>query len=181
MDKKGGDKKDDKKGGEKKDDKKAGGQQKDDKKQPQQQQKPKEEKQEETADERRKREERETAKEEKKLHKKEQHRHQKEAHAAGNIMEDLSKKQIFKKFTYRGHDLGKLMEMNMDALSEQLRSRQRRRLKRKMGVKFGRFIKKLMEIKQNTPQGEKPGSVKTHYRNCIVLPSMVQSMINIHK
>ena len=180
MDKKGGDKKDDKKGGEKKDDKKAGGQQKDDKKQPQQQQKPKEEKKEETADERRKREERETAKEEKKLHKKEQHRHQKEAHAAGNIMEDLSKKQIFKKFTYRGHDLGKLMEMNMDALSEQLRSRQRRRLKRKMGVKFVRFIKKLMEIKQNTPQGEKPGSVKTHYRNCIVLPSMVQSMINIH-
>jgi len=180
MDKKGADKKDDKKGAEKKDDKKGGAEKKDDKKQQQQQQKPKEEKKEETADERRKREERETAKEEKKLHKKEQHRHQKEAHAAGNIMEDLSKKQVFKKYTYRGNDLGKLIEMNMDALSEQLRSRQRRRLKRKMGVKFGRFIKKLMEVKATTPQGEKPPTVKTHYRNCIVLPSMVQSMINIH-
>ena len=95
-------------------------------------------------------------------------------------MEDLSKKQVFKKFNYRGKDIGKLIEMNMDALSQELRSRQRRRLRRKMGKKYGRFIKKLMDVKKNTNQGEKPVAVKTHLRDCIVLPTMVQSVINVH-
>ena len=92
---------------------------------------PKEEKKEETAEDRRLREEREEAKAEKKLHKKEHHRHMHEAAAGGNIMDDLGKKQIFKKYSYRGHDLKKLIDMNMDELSQQLRSRQRRKLRRK--------------------------------------------------
>ena len=117
-----------------------------------QQQKPekKEEKKEETAEERRQKEEREALKEEKKLHKKEHQRHLHEAHAAGNVMEDLSKKQVFKKFNYRGKDIGTLMAMNMDALSQELRSRQRRRLRRKMGKQYGRFIKKLLDVKKET-------------------------------
>ena len=81
---------------------------------------------------------------------------------------------------YRGKDIGKLIEMNMDQLSQELRSRQRRRLRRKMGKKYGRFIKKLMDVKKHTAQGEKPAAVKTHLRDCIVLPTMVQSVINIH-
>ena len=147
-----------------------------------QQQKPEknEEKKEETAEERRQKEEREALKEEKKLHKKEHQRHLHEAHAAGNVMDDLSKKQVFKKYTYRGNDIGKLLDMNMDELSQQLRSRQRRRLRRKMGTKYGRFIKKLVEVKKETGPGEKPAAVKTHLRNCIVLPTMVQSVINVH-
>ena len=161
MDKKGGDKKDAK---------------------PQQQQKApaKEEKKEETAEERRQKAEREELKAEKKAHKKEHQKHLHEMHAGGNVMDDLSKKQVFKKFTYRGNDLGKLLEMNMDEMSNQLRSRQRRRLKRKMGAKYGRFIKKLLEIKKETQPGEKPAAVKTHLRDCIVLPTMIQSVINVH-
>ena len=160
MDKKGGDKKDAK---------------------PKQEKAPaKEEKKEETAEERRQKEEREALKEEKKLHKKEHQRHLHEAHAAGNVMDDLSKKQVFKKFNYRGKDIGTLMAMNMDALSQELRSRQRRRLRRKMGAKYGRFIKKLIDVKKETHPGEKPAPVKTHLRNCIVLPTMVQSIVNIH-
>ena len=120
---------------------------------------PKEEKKEETAEERRLKQEREEAKAEKKLHKKEHQKHMHEVHA-GNIMDDLGKKQIFKKFSYRGNDLKKLIDMNMDEMSQQLRSRQRRKLRRKMGT---------------------PAAVKTHLRDCIVLPSMVQSVINIHK
>ena len=168
MDKKG-DKKDAKGAGDKKDAK------------PQQQKAPpKEEKKEETAEERRQKAEREELKAEKKLHKKEHQKHLHEAHAAGNVMDDLSKKQVFKKYTYRGNDIGKLLNMNMDELSQQLRSRQRRRLRRKMGAKYGRFIKKLIDVKNETAPGEKPAPVKTHLRNCIVLPSMVQSVINVH-
>ena len=160
MDKKGGDKKDAK---------------------PKQEKAPaKEEKKEETAEERRQKAEREELKAEKKLHKKEHQKHLHEAHAAGNVMDDLSKKQVFKKYTYRGNDIGKLLDMNMDEMSKQLRSRQRRRLRRKMGAKYGRFIKKLIEVKKETKPGEKPAPVKTHLRNCIVLPSMIQSIVNIH-
>ena len=122
---------------------------------------PKEEKKEETAEDRRLKQEREEAKAEKKLHKKEH--------------------QIFKKFSYRGNDLKKLIDMNMDEMSQQLRSRQRRKLRRKMGSKYARFINKLLEAKKHTGTGEKPAAVKTHLRDCIVLPSMVQSVINIHK
>ena len=174
----------DKKGGEKKDPKAAAaakGGAKDAKPGAAQKPAPKEEKKEETAEDRRLREEREEAKAEKKLHKKEHQKHMHEAHAGGNIMDDLGKKQIFKKYSYRGNDLKKLIEMNMDEMSQQLRSRQRRKLRRKMGTKYARFIKKLLEAKRITPPGEKPAAVKTHLRDCIVLPNMVQSVINIHK
>ena len=164
MDKKGGDKKE-------KGDKDAKQQQK---------QAPKEEKKEETAEERRQKAEREELKAEKKAHKKEHQRHLHEAHAAGNVMDDLSKKQVFKKYSYRGNDLGKLLDMNMDEMSQQLRARQRRRLRRKMGAKYGRFIKKLLDVKKETAPGSKPDAVKTHLRDCIVLPTMVQSVINVH-
>jgi small subunit ribosomal protein S15e len=160
---------------------KKGGDKKEKDAKPQQQKAPaKEEKKEETAEERRQKAEREELKAEKKLHKKEHQKHLHEAHAAGNVMDDLSKKQVFKKYTYRGNDIGKLLNMNMDELSQQLRSRQRRRLRRKMGAKYGRFIKKLLDVKAETAPGEKPAAVKTHLRNCIVLPSMVQSVINVH-
>ena len=175
MDKKGGDKKGPKAGAEKA----AGKDSKPAKEAPKQEKK--EEKKEETAEDRRLREEREEAKAEKKLHKKEHQKHMHEAHAGGNIMDDLGKKQIFKKFSYRGNDLKKLIEMNMDEMSQQLRSRQRRKLRRKMGTKYARFINKLLDAKKHTAQGEKPVAIKTHLRDCIVLPSMVQSVINIHK
>ena len=161
-------------------DKKGGDKKEKDAKPQQQKAPPKEEKKEETAEERRQKAEREELKAEKKLHKKEHQKHLHEAHAAGNVMDDLSKKQVFKKYTYRGNDIGKLLNMNMDELSQQLRSRQRRRLRRKMGAKYGRFIKKLLDVKAETAPGEKPAAVKTHLRNCIVLPSMVQSVINVH-
>ena len=161
-------------------DKKGGDKKEKDAKPQQQKAPPKEEKKEETAEERRQKAEREELKAEKKLHKKEHQKHLHEAHAAGNVMDDLSKKQVFKKYTYRGNDIGKLLNMNMDELSQQLRSRQRRSLRRKMGAKYGRFIKKLIDVKNETAPGEKPAPVKTHLRNCIVLPSMVQSVINVH-
>ena len=174
MDKKGGDKKDPKAAG------KAGGK---DAKPAKEAQKPapKEENKEETAEDRRLKQEREEAKAEKKLHKKEHQKHMHEVQAGGNIMDDLGKKQIFKKFSYRGNDLKKLIDMTMDEMSQQLRSRQRRKLRRNMGSKYARFINKLLDTKKNTAQGEKPAAVKTHLRDCIVLPSMVQSVINIHK
>jgi small subunit ribosomal protein S15e len=53
-------------------------------------------------------------------------------------------------------------------------------LKRKLHPKYGRFIKKLIEIKKRCGKEDKPRAVKTHLRDCIVLPSMVASIVNVH-
>ena len=41
-------------------------------------------------------------------------------------------------------------------------------------------MKKLMDAKKKCPAGEKPKAIKTHLRDCIVLPNMVQSMVSIY-
>ena len=97
-----------------------------------------------------------------------------------NIMSDLTKKQAFKKFMYRGMDITALMGLKIDELSKHFRSRQRRRLQRKLKPAYGRLLTKLNYIKTCTPQGEKPMGVKTHLRDLIVLPSMVMSVLNVH-
>ena len=97
-----------------------------------------------------------------------------------NVMEDLNKRQAFKKFSYRGYDINKLLAMNMDEVAKNFRSRQRRRLRRQLKPAYGRLIAKLSMIKQYTASGDKPFPVKTHLRDTIVLPSMVMSNINVH-
>jgi|LauGreDrversion4_2_1035121.scaffolds.fasta_scaffold630844_2 hypothetical protein len=39
------------------------------------------------------------------------------AEGEANIMDDLTKKQAYKKFSYRGEDISKLLAMNMDDLA----------------------------------------------------------------
>ena len=95
-------------------------------------------------------------------------------------MDDLSKKQAFKKFSYRGKDINALLGLSMPELAKLFRSRQRRRFQRTLNPKYGRFIEKLNFIKQCTPLGEKPVALKTHLRDLIVLPSMVMSVVNVH-
>ena len=97
-----------------------------------------------------------------------------------SIMADLSKKQAFKKFSFRGLDIGALLELGMEDVAKIFRSRQRRRFQRKLKPEYGRLIAKSNYIKHCTPQGEKPLPVKTHLRDLIVLPSMVMSQINVH-
>ena len=86
-------------------------------------------------------------------------------------MHDLGKKQIFKKYSYRGNDLKKLLRMSYDEMSLQLYSR-----KRRMCSKYGRFIKKLMKTKKATVLVEKTVIVKALLRNRIA--NMVKSVIN---
>ncbi|MCQ2817212.1 MAG: 30S ribosomal protein S19 [archaeon] len=95
-------------------------------------------------------------------------------------MDDLAKKQVFKKFSYRGNDITKLIGMSMDDISKLLRSRQRRRLRRHLRKNYAKFMKKLMDAKKSCPAGEKPKAIKTHLRDCIVLPSMVQSIVSVY-
>ena len=61
-----------------------------------------------------------------------------------------------------------------------LRARQKRRLRRKLDPRYGRFLKRLLDSKKKCLVGEKPKGIKTHLRDCIVLPQMVQGQILVH-
>ena len=70
--------------------------------------------------------------------------------------------------------------MNSKEIVGLMNSRQRRRFKRGIPGKYDRFIKKLRLSKKDVPVGEKPKAVKTHLRNCIIVPEMCNSVIECY-
>merc|ERR1711865_688016 len=86
------------------------------------------------------------------------------------------KKKPFKKQIYRGHELDKLLEMSPEAIVNLMKSRQQRRFRHGIHGKYERLIKKLREAKKNVEPGEKPKGVKTHLRNCVIVPEMCNSV-----
>ena len=100
--------------------------------------------------------------------------------AAKEPEQNVPKKKTFRVSTFRGIELDKLLEMKSEELTKLFRSRHRRRINRRLPPKYGRFINKLKKAKKAAAIGEKPKTVKTHYRNCIIFPEMVQSVVGIY-
>lgn len=46
--------------------------------------------------------------------------------------------------------------------------------------KYNRFYNKCKKSKKNCQPGEKPSTVKTHLRNCIVMPEMVGNIVGVY-
>ena len=60
------------------------------------------------------------------------------------------------------------------------RSRQKRRFRRGIKPTYHRLQKKLKTAAMNSSSGEKPVPVKTHLRNCIIMPEMVGSIAEVY-
>ncbi|KAL2559285.1 40S ribosomal protein S15-3 [Forsythia ovata] len=90
------------------------------------------------------------------------------------------KKISFKKFSFKGVDLDALLDMSTDELVKLFHARARRRFQR--GLKWNpmALIKKLRKAKREAPPGEKPGIVKTHLRNMIIVLKMIGSVIGVY-
>lgn len=91
----------------------------------------------------------------------------------------MSRLAARKKFTYRGHTLDKLKELSMDELIGLLSSRQRRSLTRGMRKEHIRLYEKIQ--KKNQESGKalfKP--IRTHLRDFIVLPNMVELIMTVY-
>ena len=95
-------------------------------------------------------------------------------------MSEQQKKKPFRKQIYRGHELDKLLDMNMESVVNLMKSRQQRRFKHGITGKYERLIKKLRIAKKNSVPGEKPISVKTHLRNTIIVPEMCGSVVEVY-
>ena len=93
---------------------------------------------------------------------------------------EQKKKRTFKKFTYRGVDLDKLLDMSSKDLMELVDARARRRFRRGLKRKPQALIKRLRIAKAKTPENERPEPVKTHLRNMIVVPEMIGSVVGVY-
>merc|ERR1711918_254020 len=86
----------------------------------------------------------------------------------------------FKKYSYRGIDLDKLLDLSNQDLMELFRARQRRKFSR--GIKRApiTLLKKLRKAKRETAYGEKPEAIKTHLRNMVIVPEMIGSIVAVY-
>jgi small subunit ribosomal protein S19 len=80
-------------------------------------------------------------------------------------------------FTYRGHTLDELQEMDVDEVAELLPARQRRTIKRGLSVEH----EKLLEAAREADSEETANNpIRTHLRDMPMLPEMVGITFAVH-
>ncbi|CAE8588142.1 unnamed protein product [Polarella glacialis] len=94
--------------------------------------------------------------------------------------DETKKKRTFRKYSYRGIDLDKLLDLSNQDLMELFRARQRRKFSRGIKRKPITVLKKLRKAKRDTAYGEKPEAVKTHLRNMVIVPEMIGSVVGVY-
>jgi small subunit ribosomal protein S15e len=92
----------------------------------------------------------------------------------------LRKKRQFKKFTFRGLELEKLLDLSKEELLSIVHARARRRMQRGLNRKAHALIKKLRKAKSACGPLDKPAPVKTHLRNMIIVPEMIGSNVAVY-
>jgi len=80
---------------------------------------------------------------------------------------------------YRGYKLEELAKMNMDSLIELLPSHRRRTLKRGLPPRQKKLLMKLRAARKAQRKG-KDAVVKTHCRDMVILPEMVDLTVAVH-
>ena len=84
-----------------------------------------------------------------------------------------------KKFTYRGYTIDELRSMSMDEFIRLLPSRQLRSLQRGLTREQRILLENIRRSRKDQTQEQKP-VVKTHARDMVILPEMVEATILVH-
>merc|ERR1712121_110180 len=92
----------------------------------------------------------------------------------------IKKRRTFRKFTYRGVDLEKLLDMSREEMATLYCARPRRAFARGVKRKHEAVLKRLRKAKKNCQPLEKPELVKTHCRNMVIEPEMTGSVIGVY-
>merc|ERR1712076_335753 len=97
------------------------------------------------------------------------------------------KRRTFKKFSFRGIELDRLLDMNSEEIHNLMNSRHRRSFRRGVSRKHETVIKRMRQAKKAQAertkageQGVRPEPVKTHCRNLTVLPEMVGNIVGVY-
>ena len=120
------------------------------------------------------------------------------------VVAALRKKRQFKKFTFKGLEVEKLVDLSNEELLNIVHARARRRLQRGLKRKSLALLKKLKKAKSGPNFLEtfasetqkfhvfnflltaacgpldKPAPVKTHLRNMIIVPDMIGSQVAVY-
>eukprot|EP00927_Polykrikos_kofoidii_P034286 TRINITY_DN2910_c0_g1_i4.p2 TRINITY_DN2910_c0_g1~~TRINITY_DN2910_c0_g1_i4.p2 ORF type:complete len:163 (-),score=21.02 TRINITY_DN2910_c0_g1_i4:60-485(-) len=96
------------------------------------------------------------------------------------MAEGNPKKRVFKKYSYRGIDLDKLLDYSNTDLMALFCARQRRKFSRGIKRKPIALLKKLRKAKRETAYGDKPEAIKTHLRNMVIVPEMIGSVVGVY-
>ncbi len=81
--------------------------------------------------------------------------------------------------TYRGYQVQDLVKMSMDELIDLLPARRRRALKRGLTPQQKKLLVKLRNARKAQRKG-KDIIVKTHCRDMVILPEMVDLTVGVH-
>ncbi|KAG5184225.1 ribosomal protein S19-domain-containing protein [Tribonema minus] len=95
-------------------------------------------------------------------------------------MMEMRKKRTFKKFTFRGVELEKLLDLSNEEFMEMVHTRARRRMTRGLKRKPMALIKRLRKAKKEAAPMERPKGIKTHLRNMLIVPEMIGSVVGIY-
>lgn len=90
------------------------------------------------------------------------------------------RRKTLKKFSYRGVDVADLLNMSTEDFVPLLHSRGRRKFKNGLDPKTQHFLTKLRKAKAAAGEGEKPAPVKTHLRNCMIVPEMIGNVVGVY-
>ncbi len=83
-------------------------------------------------------------------------------------------------FRYKGYTLDELMKMDLNELAKILPARQRRSLKRGLTEQQKKLLEKIKKAKELMAAGKRVKPIRTHCRDMIVLPIMVDLTIYVH-
>ena len=86
-----------------------------------------------------------------------------------------------KAFTYHGYEIEELEKKSLKELIPIMPSRIRRSLKRGLSEPQKIFLKKLEKAKKQVKEGKNVKPIKTHCRDMVIVPAMVNKTIMIHK
>jgi small subunit ribosomal protein S19 len=80
-------------------------------------------------------------------------------------------------FTYRGHTLDELQEMELDEVAELLPARQRRTIKRGLSTEQEKLLEDAREADEEETAND---PIRTHLRNMPILPAFVGLTFAVH-
>ncbi|MEF8774740.1 MAG: 30S ribosomal protein S19 [Halobacteriales archaeon] len=80
-------------------------------------------------------------------------------------------------FTYRGHTLDELQEMDLEEVAELLPARQRRTIERGLSVQEQKLLE---DAREADPEETAADPLRTHLRDMPVLPEMVGLTFAVH-
>jgi small subunit ribosomal protein S19 len=87
---------------------------------------------------------------------------------------------LVREFRFRGYSVDQMKSMSIESLLPLMNARQRRSLDKRVAKYMNDEKRKLREEMKLSREGKLGSPIKTHVRDMIILPDMIDLTINVH-